>query len=64
MQVHVNLDDELFEQDEKENNASELVLPEFIECVFRIGMEMAGIDKVSMITSADRVAYTVLYSVG
>ena len=35
--VQVNLDDELFEQSDSDNDASELVYDEFIECLLRIG---------------------------
>lgn len=40
--VQVNLDDELFEQEDEENNASELVYDEFVECIVRVAFEKLG----------------------
>ena len=42
MFVQVNLDDELYEQSDSDNDASELVFDEFSECVVRLGDAMWG----------------------
>ena len=38
--VQVNLDDELFEQSDSDNDASELVYDEFIECLLRVAIHI------------------------
>ena len=42
MFVQVNLDDELFEQSDSDNDASELVYDEFAECVVRLADAIHG----------------------
>lgn len=40
--VQVNLDDDMYVQEDAANNSSELVLVEFIECIFRAALEITG----------------------
>eukprot|EP01048_Picozoa_sp_COSAG05_P005028 COSAG05_NODE_289_length_12065_cov_9.271519_5_plen_57_part_00 len=42
--LQVNLDDDLFVQDDAHagNSSSELVLDEFVECLVRVAMEIDG----------------------
>lgn len=42
MFVQVNLDDELYEQSDSDNDASELVYDEFAECVVRLADAIHG----------------------
>ena len=44
--VKVNLDDDLFVQDDADegNSSSELVLDEFVECLVRVAMELHGFE--------------------
>ena len=37
--VQVNLDDELYEQEDEDNTSSELVFEEFVECIGRVAVE-------------------------
>ena len=45
--VQVNLDDDMYVQEDSANNSSELVLDEFVECLVRIAFEKEPLKKLS-----------------